>query len=375
VYVKSDQLAGATLSYEINQVDLFVDDDELRAIAPSIAAHWLTEGPNAAAFQDRLRELTGAKHVFFAPNGTLGLFLAALALEAKPGDEMLIPSFTFYGSAAAAHFAGFKPVFVDCDPETFNATPDAFANAIGPKTRAIMPVHIYGQACDMEGIMAVARGKNIAVLEDAAQALSVKFNGKAAGTFGDIGVYSLFSDKVITTGEGGVVVTQSDELAGHIKLLRNQGRPNSGTFVHPSLGMNFRITDIQAAIGLSQLKKLPLILADRQKKWRRYEEGLRGVGDVRPMRVIPGSTLTPFRFPFVTSDRERLAASLEAAGVQTRGFFHPMHLQPKFQVDGQKPLPVSEALGRTGICLPIHHHITDANIDKMIDVVRRHFRG
>lgn len=361
------------MAYEINQVDLFIDDAELQAIAPSIVARWLTEGPNAAEFQARLRDLTGAKHVFFAPNGTLGLFLAALALEARPGDEMLIPSFTFYGSAAAAHFAGFKPVFVDCDPETFASTAEAFEAAITPRTRAIMPVHIYGQACDMEGIMAVARRRGIAVLEDAAQALSVTLNGRAAGTFGDLGVYSLFSDKVITTGEGGIVVTDSEEFAGRLKLLRNQGRPNSGTFVHPALGMNFRITDIQAAIGLAQMKKLPLILADRTKKWRRYEEGVRGVGDVRPMRVIAGSTLTPFRFPFVTSDRERLSASLEAAGIQTRGFFHPMHLQPKFRVDGQRPLPVSEALGKTGICLPIHYHVTDADIDKMVGVIRRHF--
>jgi perosamine synthetase len=358
---------------KVTQVDLFIDDAELAAIAPSIAARWLTEGPNAQQFNAKLRELIGTKHVFFAPNGTLALFLAALGLEAKPGDEMLIPSFTFYGSATAAHYAGFKPVFVDCDRETFNSRAEHFEAAITPRTKAIMPVHIYGQCSEMPAIMAMARKHGLKVLEDAAQALSVTLDGKHAGTFGDLGTFSLFSDKVITTGEGGLVVTDSDEIADKIRLIRNQGRPNSGTFVHPSLGMNFRITDLQAAIGLSQLKKLPLILVDRTKKWRRYEEGLKGVGDLRWMKVIPGSTLTPFRFPIVTGDRDRLMASLEAAGVQTRGFFYPMHLQPAFKVEGGKRLPVAEELSEKGICLPIHYKLTEGQIDQVIAAIRRHF--
>ncbi|MBM3645705.1 MAG: DegT/DnrJ/EryC1/StrS family aminotransferase [Alphaproteobacteria bacterium] len=361
------------MSYRITQVDLAVDAAEKAAIMPPLDARWLTEGPLARAFQEKIATLTGARHVFFAPNGTLGLFLAALALEPRPGDEILIPSFTFYGSATAAHYAGFKPVFVDVDPETFAVAADQFEAAIGPATRALMPVHIYGQCCDMAPIVDLARGRGLAIIEDAAQALSVTLDGKSAGTFGDIGVFSLFSDKTITTGEGGILVTDDDAIAERIRLIRNQGRPNSGTFVHPSLGMNFRITDLQAAIGLAQFGKLPAILADRERKRVRYSDGLAGVGDLRFMKRIRGSTIVPFRFPILTAQREALANSLEAAGIQTRGFFYPMHLQPKLRQENQPSLPVSERLSREGLCLPVHVHVTDGQLDDIVGTIRRHF--
>ena len=361
------------MEYRISQVDLFLVEAERTLVAGSIDSRWLTEGPRSKLFQAKLTELIGSKHVFFAPNGTLALFLAALALEPEPGDEIVIPTFTFYGSATAPMFAGFKPVFIDVDPETFNARPEAFEAAVGPRTKAFMPVHIYGQVCDMDGIMQVAQRKGVQVLEDAAQALTVKLHGKHAGTFGDVGTFSFFSDKVITTGEGGLVVTDSDEIADRLRLLRNQGRPNSGTFIHPSLGMNFRITDMQAAVGLGQMEKLPSILKDRAKKWRLYSEGLTGVGDIRIMRVLNGSEIVPFRFPIVTADRENLAKALETAGIQTRGFFYPMHLQPKLRGAVTQSLPVAERLSAQGLCLPVHVHLTDAQVADVVGVIRRHF--
>lgn len=357
----------------IFQVDLAVDAVERDLVTEAVNARWLTEGPFSRDFQKAIGEMTGARHVFFAPNGTLALFLAGLALEPEPGDEIVIPTFTFYGSAAAAVYAGFKPVFIDADPDTFNATPEAFEKAIGPRTKAIMPVHIYGQVSDMEGIMAVARRYGVKVIEDAAQALTVHLNGKHAGTFGDIGTFSLFSDKVITTGEGGIVVTNCNEIADRIRLIRNQGRPNSGTFIHPSLGMNFRITDLQAAIGMGQLKKLPDILKDRARKWQLYSEGLRGVGDLGFMKVLPGSEIVPFRFPVTTQDRDKLAATLEENGIQTRGFFYPMHLQPKLKPSPPQSLPIAERLNAKGLCLPVHVHLTDSDVDRVISTIRRHF--
>jgi perosamine synthetase len=353
------------MEYRISQVDLCVDEVERALIADTIDRRWLTEGPYSQKFQAKLGELIGARHVFFAPNGTLAIFLAALAFEPEPGDEIIIPTFTFYGSATAPLFAGFKPVFIDVDPHTFNALPEAFEAAIGPRTKAFMPVHIYGQACNMDGIMEVARRNGVQVIEDAAQALTVKLNGRHAGTFGDIGTFSLFSDKVITTGEGGIVVTNSDEIADRLRLLRNQGRPNSG--------MNFRITDLQAAIGMGQMEKLPRILKDRANKWRLYSEGLADVDEVRAMKVLKGSDIVPFRFPIVTPDRESLVKTLEQAGIETRGFFYPMHLQPKLRGTKPKSLPVAERLSAEGICLPVHVHLTDDQVADVIGVIRRHF--
>jgi perosamine synthetase len=361
------------MSFKISQIDLFVDDSERSLIEKCFRDRWLTEGPFARAFQEALKSQTGANHVFFAPNGTLGLYLALLALDLEPGAEIVMPTFTFYASATAAVFAGLKPVFVDVDPNTFNATPHAFESAIGPRTRAFMPVHIYGQACDVEGIVAVARRHELKVVEDAAQALGVTLNGKAAGTFGDSGVYSLFADKVITSGEGGVVVTNSDDLANKLSLLRNQGRPNSGTFIHPSLGMNFRITDLQAAMGLAQLEKFPQIVADRTRKWQLYCDGLKGVGDLRFMRVLPGSSLIMFRFPLLTAEREGLVKHLESNGIETRSFFYPLHLQPKLKDTSGVKLPVAENLYEQGICLPVHYHLSEPQIGEILEAIRSYF--
>jgi perosamine synthetase len=361
------------MSIRIPQVDLYLDRAELALIEKSIENRWLTEGPYAKQFQESIRAHTGSKHVMFAPNGTLGLFLALLGLGLEQGDEIVIPTFTFYGSATAAVFAGLKPVFVDVDPETFNARPSDFEAAIGPRTRALMPVHIYGQACDVAGVLDVARKHKLMVVEDAAQALGTTFRGKLAGTYGDIGVYSTFSDKVITTGEGGILVTDSDDLAGRLALLRNQGRPNAGTFVHPSLGMNFRITDLQAAIGVAQMQKLPEILADRAKKWKLYSEALRGVGDLQFMSIVPGSSIVPFRFPILSGRRDELARHLESRGIQTRGFFYPMHLQPKLKAANPARLPVAESLYERGLCLPVYVNLTDAQIDEITGAIRQFF--
>jgi perosamine synthetase len=358
---------------KIRQVDLFIDEVERQAVDQCLEERWLTEGPRSRAFAAGICERLGVKHAVFAPNGTLGLFLALLALELEPESEILIPTFTFYGSAMAAVFAGLRPVFVDADPATFNARPEAFAAAIGPKTRAIMPVHVYGQCCDMPAIMDLAQRHGLKVVEDAAQALSVTYAGQSAGTFGDIGVFSMFSDKIMTTGEGGILVTQSDALLSKLRLLRNQGREHSGTFEHPALGMNFRITDMQAAIGLAQLAKLPEVLKDRQKKWRQYSDGLSGIGDIRPMAVDPKSSLAAFRFPILTREREKVALALEAGGVEVRRFFYPMHLQPKLRTEPPQSLPASEQLYEQGICLPIHYHLTEQDIAHVIRQIRAAF--
>ena len=305
---------------DIQQVDLFVDEAERLLIEKCLDRRWLSEGPYAQVLREKIGALLGVKHVMFAPNGTLGLFLASLGLDLEPGSEIVIPSFTFYGTATACVYAGLKPVFIDADPKTFNSSADDFRKAITPRTRAFMPVHIYGQMGEMNEIMDVAREHGIKVIEDAAQALSVNRNGKFAGTFGDIGVFSLFSDKVITTGEGGVVVTNDSALSERLSSFAIKAVQTLGTFLHPALGMNFRITDLQAAVGLAQLEKLGRITADRTRKWEMYTDGLSGIGDITFMERVPGSTLIPFRFPILTHQRDKLMQVLEANGIQTRGF-------------------------------------------------------
>ncbi len=358
----------------ISQVDLFLDEAELSRLAPSILSRWLTEGPNAAEFAEAIKAYTRSKFVTFAPNGTLGIYLALLSLDLPAGSEIIIPSFTFYGSAMPAIFAGLKPVFCDCYEDTYNIDLEDFERKITPSTSAVMPVHIYGQACDIEGVISIARRHGLKVIEDAAQAFGVHFNGRHAGTFGDIGVFSFFSDKVITTGEGAALVAQDEGLFERVRLLRNQGRPNSGTFIHPECGMNFRITDLHAAVGLAQLPKLPRICERRTELLMLYQRALEGVGDLRFMSIHPKSEFIPFRVPFTTSRRAELEAVLRENAIETRGFFYPMHLQPKLRSVPPVSLPVSEKLNATGLCLPVHMHISNEDALRICNVIKSFFQ-
>ena len=358
----------------VSQVDLAVDQSEADALAACIEARWLTEGPNARKLAETLSRLSGSPHVTFAPNGTLGLFLSLLALDLPRGGEIIIPSFTFFASASTAVFAGLKPVFVDVDLETMNMTGDAVEAATTPDTVAVMPVHIYGQACDMDGIMDVARARNIAVVEDAAQGFGVLHRGRPVGAIGDIGMISFFSDKVITMGEGAALYVQDEALFEKVRLLRNQGRPNSGTFVHPEFGMNFRITDLQAALGLSQIGKFDTIHSRRLAICERYREALADVGDLRFMTIADWTTQNvPFRFPIRTGRREALEAYLEENGIQVRRCFCPMHLQPRLKQEPAQSLPASERLFEEGLCLPVHQHLSDEDVDYQISVIRKFF--
>jgi perosamine synthetase len=363
------------LEWRIQQIEPYFDHDEIDGVADTIRRGWLTEGPHAADFLTAIQRDTGARHAVLAPNGTLGLFLALLALDLPRDSEILIPTFTFYASATAAVFAGLRPVFVDVDAETFNLNIDALESLVTERTTAVMPVHVYGHSPPLDRILEFAARHDLVVLEDAAQAYGVAYHGRHAGTWGDVGVISFFADKTITMGEGGVVLTDDAALYERLRLLRNQGRLNSGTFIHDALGMNFRVTDLQCAVGRAQLRKLPEIVAKKRDNHARYVANLSDVTGVRWMQVQSGSSHVPFRFALVSERRAETAAALEQAGVQTRGFFYPLHLQPALQKYAHGPLPVAEELYRKGICLPVHLGLAPNDIDEISQIIRKVHSG
>jgi perosamine synthetase len=363
------------LKWRIHQVEPYFDHAEVDGVADVIQRGWLTEGPQAADLLSAIQVDTGARHAVLAPNGTLGLFLALLALDLPRGSEILIPTFTFYASASAAVFAGLRPVFVDANAETFNLDIDALESLVTERTTAIMPVHVYGHSPPLDRILEFAARHDLAVLEDAAQAYSVAYQGRHAGTWGDVGVISFFADKTITMGEGGVVLTDDAALYEKLRLLRNQGRLDSGTFVHEALGMNFRVTDLQCAVGRAQLRKLPEIVAKKRDNHARYVANLSNVRGVRWLQVQTGSSHVPFRFALVSERREQLVAALEQAGVQTRSFFYPLHLQPALQKYAQEALPVAEELYRKGICLPVHQGLNSSEIDQISEIISKVHSG
>jgi perosamine synthetase len=363
------------MDWRIKQVQPVFDHDEISAVCGTVERGWLTEGPCAEEFVAAIQQCTGSRYAVLAPNGTLGLFLGLLALDLPPGGEILIPSFTFYASASAAIFAGLHPVFVDVDPVTFNLDVDALDRHVTDRTVAVMSVHIYGHAAQADRIQDFAEARGLRVIEDAAQAYGVHYRGRHAGTWGDIGVISFFADKTVTTGEGGVVLTQDEVLYERLRLLRNQGRLSSGTFVHDDLGMNFRVTDLQCAVGTAQLRKLPAICEAKRRNHARYVTNLSEVAGIALMGVQSGSDHVPFRFAMRSDRREAVVAALEAAGVQTRTFFYPLHLQPALQKYASGALPVCEQLFSEGICLPVHGGLTPSDIDSITDIVRQVHRA
>ena len=357
---------------KINQVMPYLGSKELKNLESCIETAWLTEGPFTESFLLEVRELTGAKYALPVSNGTLGLYLSLLSLKLEPGSEVLVPSFTFFGSVSSIYFAGLKPVFVDVDRDNYMSTVQNYKAALTEMTKAIMPVHIYGMAAEMDQIMSFAKENNLRVIEDAAQAMGIDFKGNHCGTFGDIGVISFYADKTITMGEGGVILTNNEDIFEKAKLIRNQGRPNSGTFIHPEFGMNFRITDMQAGVALAQISRLAEIEQSRIERFQLYENGLSCIEEVRPIKSPVNGNFIPFRFAFTSKHKDEIELRLNENGIQTRSFFYPMHIQPAVvKYFGTQPVqPIAEKLYETGLCLPVHHKISADHIEEICALIK-----
>lgn len=363
----------------------FLDEQEYAALRECFDANWLTEGPKAREFLARLKQQIGFEFGCLAPNGTLALYLGLRALGIGPGDDVVVPDFTFFGSASAVEMTGADPIFCDVDPETLQAGAEHFESALTPRTRALMPVHIYGMACPIAPIVELARQRELAVIEDAAQAIEVFYAGRHAGTFGDVGCFSFFADKTLTTGEGGLVVTNSAEIQQKLLVLRNQGRTDRGSFVHEALGYNFRMTDLQAAIGLVQISKLEEIKRRKSRILHRYHERLDPIEEVRFISLTPGSSYVPFRIAIYAQRATDLMRHLELQNIQTRTFFYPLHRQPAFEPLRRKPgyagrladeaFPGAIRAYENGVCLPSYPGLPPEDLDTVCDRIIEFYAG
>lgn len=344
------------------QVHLDLPDKQLllEKFKQIVNSGWLSEGKFTEEYVTEVSRLIGLKNVLPVPNGTLGLFLALSALKEQWGvGEVLIPAFTFYGSATPLLPLGFIPKFVDCSAETFQSELGHYMEQESGNTVGIMLVHVYGQVGEAQKIAEWARSKGYFIVEDAAQALGASSKGAMAGKFGDVAVFSTYSDKALPTGEGGLICSGDENLSKIIRYFRNQGRDNSGTFLHDMWGMNFRITEMQAAIGLHLLERYSIELARRRSLYKIYLKSATN-SNVNTMDVQDVNEMVPFRFPVLVDDKNKTELKLNQAGFQTRSFFKPMHLQPIFRSTDQC-LPNSEKISEAGLCLPVHS-LVDANI-------------
>ena len=341
-------------------------EEEKSAVMAVLESGMLVQGKCVAEFEARFAELCGVKHAVAVASGTAALWLALVAHDIGPGDEVITTPFSFISSANCALFVGARPVFADIEPDTCLIDADAIEDKITEHTRAILPVHLYGQPCDMNAIMEIAGRHDLILIEDACQAHGATFEGQPVGSFG-IGCFSLYATKNMTTGEGGVITTNDDALAERLRLLRNHGQ--TARYRHDVLGYHFRTTDMQAAIGLAQLEKLPAWNEQRISNAHYLSERLRGVRVpvVRPDRrhVFHQYTVR------VSGDRQAFQDYLREHGVGT-AIHYPcsIHRQPLYQSLGYDDvLPHAEAASREVLSLPVHPALSQSELDRIVVAV------
>lgn len=349
-----------------------ITEKEIEAVCAVLRTPNLSLGPKVAEFEAAFAEYIGRKRAVAVNSGTSGLFLCISALGIGPGDEVITTPFTFIASATTIMMAGARPVFVDIDPETLNIDPAKIESAITKKTKAIMPVEVFGSPAGFDKICQIAQKHNLTVLEDSCEALGSELNGKKAGTFGRMSTFAFYPNKQITTGEGGMILTDDDDLADMCVSLRNQGRGKSaGWLSHERLGYNYRISDINCALGIAQLSRIDEIKAKRKQVAKWYQQMLSDDDRLIVPTEPDGCNISWFVFVvrladnFTLEQRNAILESMKAQGIQVANYFSPVHLQP-FMAEqfGYKEgdFPVTESVCKSTIALPFYNNLTKDDI-------------
>jgi len=342
-----------------------------RYVAEAMESGWISSaGPAVEAFERRFAQWLGVKHAVTTSSGTTALHLALAALSIGPGDEVIVPDFTMIAPVCAVLYTGATPVLVDCEPDTFTIDVARVAEAITPRTRAILPVHVYGHSADMAPLLELARRHGLAVIEDAAEAHGATCRDRLCGSIGDVGAFSFYGNKIVTTGEGGMVVTDDDALAERARRLKDMAHVPGERFAHAELGYSYRMGNLQAACGLGQLEHVAEFVAAKRAMAARYGERLRGIPGLSLPVTRPWAGNVYWMYAVVLEDgfaltRDRFRAELQRRGVETRPFFRSAAQQPmvRERAGAQGPFPVSERISARGLYLPSGLALTAAQID------------
>jgi perosamine synthetase len=367
-------------------------DEDRQAVINVINTPVLSMGKYTADFEKAFCEYTGAKYAVSVNSGTAGLHLCVRAAGIGAGDFVITTPFSFVASTNALLFENATPIFVDIDPKTGNIDPELVADAareiekflprkgasINGNLKAILPVDVFGQPADMDAINAIAKEHGLRVIEDSCEALGATYKGKQAGTLGEFGVFAFYPNKQITTGEGGVIITDDEKAANFMRALRNQGRAPGDTWLqHTHMGYNYRIDEMSAAMGASQMTRLDAILSKREQVAAWYEARLSEISGVETPTIEPFTTRTSWFVYVIRFDRkinrDEMAKKLEARGIPVRPYFLPIHLQPymveKFGYQ-EGDFPITEDLGKRGLALPFSGVMTEEEVDYVCNILR-----
>ncbi|MBU2610976.1 MAG: DegT/DnrJ/EryC1/StrS family aminotransferase [Chloroflexi bacterium] len=349
--------------------------NEVEYVNDCVRSGWVSSlGKYIPEFEQGFAAFCGVRHGIAVSNGTAALHLALVALGIGPGDEVIIPTLTFIATANAVHYTGATPVFADSESETWNLDPQDVARRITPRTRAIIPVHVYGHPANMTPILELAKQHKLHVIEDAAEAHGARYQGKRVGSLGEINAFSFYGNKIITTGEGGLLTTDEDALAEKARFLRDHAMSPEKRYWHTEIGFNYRMTNLQAALGVAQRERIEEFIA--RKRWiaESYNQGLREVAAIRLPPEAPWATSVYWMYSILLNkdfplSRDEVMARLRQQNIDSRPFFYPIHVQPPYHANIS--LPVAEDLSRRGINLPSAVTLTEADIQRIVQAIRK----
>ncbi|MFD1179407.1 DegT/DnrJ/EryC1/StrS family aminotransferase [Paenibacillus puldeungensis] len=358
-----------------------LNGNERKYVLDCIDTGWISaNGKYVTEFEKQFAEFCGTKHALTCANGTVALHLPLLAYGIGQGDEIIIPTFTYIATANAVKYCGATPVLVDCEKDSWNMDPKKIEEKITSKTKGIIVVHLYGHPADMGPIMEIAKKHNLFVIEDAAEAHGAEYKGQVIGSIGDVATFSFFGNKVISTGEGGMVTTNNSELAERMKLLRGQAMDPHKRYWFNEVGYNYRMTNIQAALGLGQLENIEWHLGQRRRVAAQYIDSLAQYNDLFTLQPeMPWAKHTYWMISILLSDkikasRDEIMSLLDADGIETRPLFYPMHqMPPYFEEDAN--YPVADRVSSRGFNIPTNATLTDEEIEYICSRLVFHCRN
>lgn len=345
-----------------------MDGNEKKYVMECLDTTWISSvGKFIGMFEEAFASFCGTEYAVACNSGTSALHIALLALGVRPDDEVIVPTLTYIATANAVRYCNAKPVFVDSEPHTMNLDANRIEQAVTERTKGIIVVHLYGHPVDMDPVIALAKKHNLFVLEDAAEAHGAQYRGHPVGSLGEAATFSFYGNKIITTGEGGMVTTRDSQLRDRMRLLRGQGMDPERRYWFPTVGYNYRMTNIAAAIGLAQIEQIEKHLARRAATAELYTAVLSSLGDIITLpSQAPWATHAFWSYTVILNDcapcgRDELMEGLANDHIETRPVFYPVHTMPPYRQDDERH-PVAERLSRQGISLPMHGMLTDDDI-------------